>query len=276
MQNRNLPVHPACELFPALSDEQFQALKKDIEKNGVLHDIISWKGQLIDGRHRIQACEELGIEWQGKVVEMDESADPIVWAVSCNLHRRHLSQSQLSIVADKIRALHDAEAKARQKAGGGDKKSSTAKAAKKKTVKENLPEPKKPAAQARDKAAAMVGVSGKLADAARTVRKKGTPELAAAVESGDVSVTAAAELAKALPPAEQTAAVKSGTVKQEAAKVRADKKKPSSGAQAARVAAQEIEQTVKGFLRLKPAAEDVEPVMVALDNMQTLLEESMQ
>jgi hypothetical protein len=55
-----------------------------------------------------------------------------------------------------------------------------------------------------------------------------------------------------------------------------DDAKPASKKPLAAVAAQEIEQTVKGFLRLKPAVEDVGPVMVALDEMQTLLEEFMQ
>lgn len=271
----NYPLHPACELFPPMSAEEFNDLKEDIKKNGVLQDILTWKGQLVDGRHRIKACEELGIQWDHVVVQMEESDDPVAWAIGSNLHRRHLSQSQKSMVADKVRGIYDAEAKERHRAGsqaGGETAGNG-----RSRVQENLPEPKTlPAKQARDKAAETVGVSGKLADAARTVRREGSRELIDAVERGDVAVSAAAEVAKAKPKLEQTKAVKNGTVKQEASRIRAEKKKPKSNKAAATALAKSVESDVKAFLKLKPSPEDLSPIITSLDQALTDVESAMQ
>jgi hypothetical protein len=67
--------------------------------------------------------------------------------------------SQLSIVADKARAMYDDEAKERRKRRPAD------------SVPENLPG----CSTARDQAGKAVGVSGKLVDAARHVREHGIP-----------------------------------------------------------------------------------------------------
>lgn len=51
-------------------------------------------------------------------------------------------------------------------------------------------------------------ISTQLIDAANIVRKLGCPELVAAVDAGEVSVTRAAKIAKATPPAQQLAALR--------------------------------------------------------------------
>lgn len=221
--------HPAANLFPEMRADEYQALKEDIRKNGLRSPIVFWRGQLIDGRHRIRACEELGIDWNFYAEETGADKDPVTEALSLNLHRRHLSPSQLSMVADKVRDIYDEEGRAAQSAGGGDKKSAKAK---EKSVQENLPEPKKPAQQSRDKAAEAVGVSGKLADAAKKVRTKGTPELQKAVEAGEVAVTAAALVAD-LPQEKQSEIVANDEVKQAAADIRDEKKRAAAAAKGA-------------------------------------------
>lgn len=50
-------------------------------------------------------------------------------------------------------------------------------------------------AASQESAAQLVNVSRRLVQRARRVREKGVPELVAAVQSGEVSVTAAAEVA---------------------------------------------------------------------------------
>lgn len=255
--------HPVIELFPPMSDADFQDLKADIAKNGLKTEIAVWKGQLIDGRHRVRALIELGIDWRRKAIEVDDDADPVEYALSCNLKRRHLNTSQLAMVADKVRGIYDEECAETKRATEGRPSKSK--------PKENLPEDKKSGNQARDKAAATVGVSGKLADAARTVRKMGTPELAKAVESGDVAVTAAAEIAKTLPPAKQVEAVKSGTVAKEAAKVRQEKKKPKSEREAVLVAVRDLHNTVDSILRLDLTPEELEPLFEAIGEIESKL-----
>jgi ParB-like chromosome segregation protein Spo0J len=206
-----------------------ETLKADIQKNGLRSAIVFWRGQLIDGRHRIEACEELGINWENFAEEAGADQDPVAEALSLNLHRRHLSPSQLAMVADKVRGIYDEEGKAAKSAAGGDKKSSKAK---EKSDVANLPQAKNTGAKSRDKAAEAVGVSGKLADAAKKVRTKGTEELQQAVESGEVSVTAAALVAD-LPQEKQVEIVSRDDVKQAASDLRAEKKQAAASAKGA-------------------------------------------
>jgi len=227
--SREFTVHPAANLFPKMGRSEFETLKADIQKNGLRSAIVFWRGQLIDGRHRIEACEELGINWENFAEEAGADQDPVAEALSLNLHRRHLSPSQLAMVADKVRGIYDEEGKAAKSAAGGDKKSSKAK---EKSDVANLPQAKNAGSKSRDKAAEAVGVSGKLADAAKKVRAKGTEELQQAVESGEVSVTAAALVAD-LPQEKQAEIVSRDDVKQAAADLRAEKKAAAASAKGA-------------------------------------------
>ncbi len=98
------PLHPAVEIFPGMDPASFANLVEDIRTNGQHEPILLWRGQVIDGRHRLRVCEELGIT--PKVRELDsELDDPIGLVLSLNLHRRHLSESQRAMVAARITTL---------------------------------------------------------------------------------------------------------------------------------------------------------------------------
>lgn len=187
---RKYEVHPAADLFPLMTGEELSGLVADISENGQREPITIWNGKLVDGRNRAAACEQLGIE--PDACELDSETDPIKWVLSHNLHRRHLTPSQKAQVAVKLKKLLEPEAKEKQRANGGDRKSQKAK----KSNAEKLPQAKR-APDSRTQAASMLGISGKLVDAAEKVEKKGTPELNQAVASGKVSVTKAAKIADA-------------------------------------------------------------------------------
>jgi ParB-like chromosome segregation protein Spo0J len=238
--SREVTIHPAADLFPKMGRAEYETLKADIQANGLRSAIVFWRGQLIDGRHRIQACDELGINWENFAEETGADKDPVTEALSLNLHRRHLSPSQLSMVGDKVRDIYDKEGKAAKSAAAiaGNKTRHKKDAA---PDVENLPQPANTGKKARDKAAEAVGVSGKLADAARKVRAKGTAELQQAVESGDVSVTAAALVAD-LPAEKQAEIVSRDSVKESAADLREQKRRAAAEAKGA------DEQAVKVLL----------------------------
>lgn len=145
--------------------------------------------KVLDGRRRLRACRIAGIEPDVIVVE---PKDPVAYVLSLNLHRRHLSTSQKSIVAAKARGIHDKAAKARMKAGGRVHKDE------KGQIKSSDPSN----GQSRDTAGVALGVSGASVDRATNVLKKGVPELIEAVESGRVTVNMAAKVAK-MPVEEQ-------------------------------------------------------------------------
>ena len=87
-----LVSHPVAALFPDLNAADFAALKEDIRKFGVKVPILLHGGQILDGRQRYRACQDLGIkcrcvEWNGH--------DPWMEVQSRNLLRRQLSKEQV-------------------------------------------------------------------------------------------------------------------------------------------------------------------------------------
>ena len=109
------PLHPLCSIFPQMSDEEFEALRDDIEQHGQRDAIVLWDGQILDGRHRMQACLALGIEPKFRTVEMSwEEAKSYV--LSVNLTRRHLDTGQRAIIASRMATLEQGRPAADEKA----------------------------------------------------------------------------------------------------------------------------------------------------------------
>jgi hypothetical protein len=71
-----LPIHPAADLFPAMSETELRELGEDIKANGLRSPIILWspgdqlekdaKEFLLDGRNRLDAMELVGMETVNK------------------------------------------------------------------------------------------------------------------------------------------------------------------------------------------------------------------
>lgn len=169
--SQKLEFHPVADLFPLLQGEALQKLVADIRQNGLLKPIlVDAQRRIIDGRNRYLACLEAGVEprfteWQGQGLLPD-------LALSLNLHRRHLNESQRALVAAKLAKLWTAQGL-----------NSAA----------NL-QPKS-VGRVCDKAARQVNVSPRLAAYAAKVLDHGCPELIAAVESGGLKVSIAAVFA---------------------------------------------------------------------------------
>jgi hypothetical protein len=102
------------------------------------------------------------------------------FVMNFNLHRRHLTPSQLAMVALKVLPFLAGEAKKRQQeqARRNQPQADSQKV-------ENSPPIEK--SKARDEAAAMVGVSGRSVSEAKRVAEKGAPGLKEMVESGSVA-----------------------------------------------------------------------------------------
>jgi ParB-like chromosome segregation protein Spo0J len=83
-------------LLPPLSDEEFAALKADIDQNG-MHVPISIDEEyvIVDGHHRWRACQELRIEQvPTRTHSQLDPAEKRDLALALNLNRRNLSQKQ--------------------------------------------------------------------------------------------------------------------------------------------------------------------------------------
>lgn len=58
----NLNIHSIAEMHRAMSTMEFESLKDSIQSNGQLVPVITYKGKIVDGRHRYRALEFLGEE----------------------------------------------------------------------------------------------------------------------------------------------------------------------------------------------------------------------
>ena len=85
--------HQHAGKIPAMSAEEFASLKADIETNGLLQPILVFGGKLLDGRHRLRACDELGVPITTEEFTGTE-AEALRRVISLNLHRRHLTTQQ--------------------------------------------------------------------------------------------------------------------------------------------------------------------------------------
>ena len=173
-----MEFHKYADLFPLLTGEEFDALVEDIKENGLIEPIYLYQNQILDGRNRWKACEAAGVE---PVFNEYNGSDPLSFAVSLNIKRRHLNASQLAMLGAALMPMLQAEAAAR-KAGA--------------RWKENVDQANLPG-QARDIAAKMVGLKAeRYIDYAVTITEK-APELADDVRAGTMPIGQAYEIAKA-------------------------------------------------------------------------------
>jgi len=86
------------QVMPPLSDEEYGALKADIEENGVEDPIVHDEDLVvIDGHHRVRACRELGVDMDTvptKAVVGLSDDEKREKAYKLNLQRRHLEDGQ--------------------------------------------------------------------------------------------------------------------------------------------------------------------------------------
>jgi ParB-like chromosome segregation protein Spo0J len=133
----HLPVHPAADLFPLMSESELRELGEDIKVNGlqspitvVCENIRLNDFKLLDGRNRLDAMELIGVDfkikrgWKQKdnktvylqfsdkevgcpdractyVAVLDEK-EALEFVVSANIHRRHLTSEQKRELIAKI------------------------------------------------------------------------------------------------------------------------------------------------------------------------------
>ena len=98
-----LEVSPYLECVPEMPEELFQQLKEDIGGLAVINPIILLEGDILDGRARYRACQELGIECPVRSVENMSPADCVR---SMNVYRRHLTEDQRQAVKSDLIRVH--------------------------------------------------------------------------------------------------------------------------------------------------------------------------
>ena len=183
--------HPLSAAFPAMAAEDFQGLKDSIENIGVQNPITIFEGMVVDGWNRYKAANELGMDCPSK--ELDAWIDPVAFVRAQNKDRRHLPLSAWALIEVSLR-----EWKPSHRPDKGELSS--------------------PLQASNQEMADAVGVTKRTIQQAKAVQSNATPEVIAAVKSGEIGLPKAAAIAK-LPKEEQAAAIHKPAPKPEPAVV---------------------------------------------------------
>ena len=172
-------VHEFASRFPLIEGTEFDELVEDIKKNGLKETVkADHLGQIVDGRNRLRACEKAGIE--PEIETLPENTDVLSLIIQKNLLRRHLSVGQRAMIAADLVTMRGVGRPTKDATGV-----TTGVAAKK------------------------LNVSRAAVNSAAVVKEHGTPALAEAVNSNQISVTAAASVARKSEATQQEAIAQS-------------------------------------------------------------------
>jgi len=160
--------HPVANVFPLMDGQPFQELAKDIEANGLREPIWLFQDQIIDGRNRYRACMEIQCIPTFRDYEGTE-AELVPFVLSLNLHRRHLSEGQRSMVAAKVANMSQGERTDIEPSANLQKVSQS-------------------------QAADLLNVSPRSVATAKTVLESAKPETVKAVEAGEMAPSLAAKV----------------------------------------------------------------------------------
>lgn len=204
------PIHPFAAKLPPMSSNEFETLIESIASEGQLFPVIlDQKGRVIDGIHRILACERLEIQPRFETRSFADEVECAQFIWDTNLARRHISAGRRAalclILYNDLQELRSAARSRQAKAGRGDRvinpsktreivarraKASTATAAKAMAIADRDPEllakVAKPGGPSLDAAYKQVrrvaeqeGTAGKLAvDEAEAAEHRSTPSWA--------------------------------------------------------------------------------------------------
>lgn len=107
------------QLFDRLRDEDYAALKADIEKRGIMIPVEKDSdGNILDGHHRAEIADELGIDCPVKVRKFKTEAEKREHVIKINMARRHLEPYEWGLAFKRL-----LEERGVVRGKGGDRKS---------------------------------------------------------------------------------------------------------------------------------------------------------
>lgn len=114
-----LSIYPFADEFPYISEDETMELAQDIEAHGLLHPIVLFQNEILDGRNRLKALGKTNLT--SVPTEEYLGDDPIGYIISLNLARRHLTIGQRAALAVVALPYYEAQAADRLKTnvGGG-------------------------------------------------------------------------------------------------------------------------------------------------------------
>ena len=112
LSETDYPISEYATLFPDMDPGDYGRLVASIRDHGLLEPIAVWRGQVIDGRHRLRACLQARVD--ARFFHLDEDIDPVQYVLAMNRARRHLDASQRALIAYEL---------CRDSRPGGDRRS---------------------------------------------------------------------------------------------------------------------------------------------------------
>lgn len=174
---RQLDIHAYSALFPPLDAEAFKGLAQDIQAHGLNEPILLYRGRVLDGRSRYQACLTAGIK--PHFVEFHGTEEEALCRViSANLHRRHLTKSQAAALAVEVLPLFEEAAEKRRLAAIQAKKGCRVKVHNTSNGRSDV------------QAGRLYGVSGRYVAEAKKIRNE-APELFQRLKTGSMNLKGA-------------------------------------------------------------------------------------
>jgi ParB-like chromosome segregation protein Spo0J len=93
-------IHKATAAVREMNSDEFSSLMDSMRTVGQLTPIYTYRGEVIDGRAKLRACQRLRIE---PIIEkIDPNLDPLDVVDALNLRRRHLTTSELAMAASRL------------------------------------------------------------------------------------------------------------------------------------------------------------------------------
>jgi hypothetical protein len=166
--------HPVANLFQLMEESALADLALDIATHGLREPIrVDAAGLIIDGRNRYLACQRAKVEPRFETFE----DDPIAFAVSMNVKRRHMNEQQRAHVAAQIANM--------ERGDPGCQRSDLG----------------KPRSLSVNQAAKLLNVSPSTVSSAKTVLARGTPDEIEAMKAGEIGLdTLARDIRTGVPP----------------------------------------------------------------------------
>lgn len=119
---KELKIDPELrDLLPPLADDEYKQLEKNIVDNGFDRNfpIMEWHGFIVDGHNRYSICRKHNIDYTIGTLAYKTKEEVMRWMLDIQLGRRNLTPIQRISVAEKHRALFEAQAKERQATSTG-------------------------------------------------------------------------------------------------------------------------------------------------------------
>lgn len=177
-----LAVHAVSAASPELDAATMRQLEESIRAIGQQVPILVWRGEVIDGRKRLAACQAIGVAPVVTVLPDDAPAPQL--ASDLNLIRTHYSAAQRAVYAAKVANLSHGGPRVGQ-------------------VSQDSLAPPVSSAQA----AQAFAVHPRTVNQAKRLTRTAAPEVVAAVERGELSLARATRIAEGTPKADQARAV---------------------------------------------------------------------